>query len=176
VEIQTFEIQGPLLIQLKCFTDDRGFFVERFNEEKFKAAGLPYKFVQDNFSRSKHRVLRGLHYQLSPPQGKLVSCTRGSIFDVAVDIRKTSSTFGKHVSVELHGDSPALFWIPAGFAHGFCVTSNEGADVSYKVDNPWSPTTEGCVDWASTEINIQWPIANPILSDKDRIGKQLKSI
>ncbi len=170
MEIQKFDIEGPLLIKLKTFHDNRGFFVERYNEAKFKELGLPTNFVQDNFSRSSYGVLRGLHFQYNPPQGKLVSCTRGEIFDVAVDVRKGSPTFGKHVSVALHGDNPELFWIPAGFAHGFCVTSKEGADVLYKVDNMWSAAGEGCILWSDEVLGVKWP--NPVLkiSEKDKNG------
>jgi dTDP-4-dehydrorhamnose 3,5-epimerase len=174
LEIQKFDIEGPLLIHLKTFHDNRGFFVERYNEAKFKELGLPTKFVQDNFSRSAYGVLRGLHYQFNPPQGKLVSCTSGEIFDVAVDVRKGSPTFGKHVSVTLNGDRPASFWIPAGFAHGFCVTSKDGADVLYKVDNLWSPGGEGSILWNDADLGIQWPIATPTLSEKDISANTLK--
>lgn len=170
MEVQQFEIDGPLHIKLKTFHDNRGFFVERFNRNKFKELGLPVDFAQDNYSRSAAGVLRGLHFQNSPPQGKLVSCTRGEIFDVAVDVRLGSPTFGKHISVVLSGDSPALFWIPAGFAHGFYVTSPEGADVLYKVDNLWSPGGEQSLRWNSPELNIIWPTSSPILSDKDKIA------
>lgn len=176
MEIQKFEIAGPLLIKLKSFHDNRGFFVERYNEQKFKELGLPTNFVQDNFSRSPHGVLRGLHYQYSPPQGKLVSCTHGEIFDVVVDIRSKSKTFGKYISVTLNGNAPALFWIPAGFAHGFCVTSKEGADVLYKVDNLWNSTGEGCLAWNNPDLNIKWPLSNPSLSDKDMKGLSLSDL
>lgn len=174
MEIQKFEIEGPLLVQLKTHHDNRGFFVERFNEIAFKDSGVPTRFVQDNFSHSVYGVLRGLHYQYSPPQGKLVSCTQGEIFDVAVDIRKGSKTFGQHISVTLTGSKPALFWIPSGFAHGFCVCSKEGADVLYKVDNLWSSSGEGCILWNDPEIDIQWPVNNVTLSAKDQIGQRLK--
>ena len=174
MEIQRFNIEGPLLIQLKTFHDNRGFFVERYNESKFKELGLPTNFVQDNFSRSQYGVLRGLHCQYNPSMGKLVSCTRGEIFDVAVDIRKGSPTYGKYISVTLQGDKPALFWIPSGFAHGFCVTSKEGADVLYKVDNLWSPNGEVCFLWNDSTIGIQWPISNVIMSTKDQMGMNFK--
>ncbi|MGZ3797042.1 MAG: dTDP-4-dehydrorhamnose 3,5-epimerase [Pseudobdellovibrionaceae bacterium] len=156
--------------------DNRGFFVERFNELKFRELGLPTKFVQDNFSHSQYNVLRGLHIQYVPPQGKLVSCTRGEIFDVAVDVRKDSPTYGKHVSVTLSGEKPALFWVPPGFAHGFCVTSKEGADVFYKVDNSWSANGEACILWSDEDLNIKWPIKNPILSAKDQVGKKFRTL
>lgn len=176
MEIQTFNIDGPKLVTLRAFTDNRGFFVERFNLSKFADLGLPTNYVQDNFSFSQYGVLRGLHFQAAPDQGKLVSCTRGEIFDVAVDIRKSSKTFGKHISVTLRGDAPALFWIPAGFAHGFCVTSNDGADVLYKVDNAWSPKGEGCLAWDDKNLQIAWPISNPTISSKDMVGLSLETL
>lgn len=174
MEVQKFEIEGPLLIHLKTFHDNRGFFVERYNETKFKEIGLSNKFVQDNFSRSSFGVLRGLHYQNTPPQGKLVSCTHGEIFDVIVDIRSNSPTFGKHISVILNGNNPAHFWVPAGFAHGFCVTSKEGADVLYKVDNLWAPTGEGCILWSDKDLNINWPNYIQTVSEKDQKGTPFK--
>ena len=174
MEIQKFDIEGPLLITLKTFYDNRGFFVERFNEARFKDHGLPTKFVQDNFSKSSYGVVRGLHFQHSPPQGKLVSCTHGEIFDVALDVRKNSPTFGKHISVNLNGDTPRLLWIPAGFAHGFCVLSKEGADVMYKVDSLWNGAGEGCILWNDPEIGIKWPIDTPLLSPKDLVGLPFK--
>lgn len=176
MEIERFNIEGPLLVKLKTFHDSRGFFVERYNVGKFKQLHLPMEFVQDNFSRSSYGVLRGLHFQYNPPQSKLVSCTRGEIFDVAVDIRKDSPTFGKYVSVTLNGDSPELFWVPSGFAHGFCVTSKEGADVLYKVDNLWNSAGEGCLAWDNQDIKIDWPLKYPVLSDKDRVGLSLTQV
>jgi len=175
MEVQKFNIEGPLLVHLKSFHDNRGFFVERYNEAKFKELGLPTNFKQDNFSRSNPGVLRGLHFQNAPPQGKLVSCTNGEIFDVAVDVRKNSPTLGQHISVTLSGDKPALFWIPPGFAHGFCVTSKSSADVLYKVDNLWSPGGEGCILWSDSEIGINWPISTPTLSEKDTKGLPLEA-
>lgn len=174
MEIQKFEIEGPLLIKLRSFQDNRGFFVERFNSAKFGDNGLPTNFIQDNFSRSQPNVLRGLHFQMNPPQGKLVSCTTGEIFDVAVDVRPNSPTYGKHISVTLNGDTPSWLWIPAGFAHGFCVTSKTPADVLYKVDAPYSPGTEKSLLWSSNVLGINWPIKNPILSDKDKIAPEFK--
>jgi len=167
LEIQKFDIEGPLLVRLKTFHDNRGFFVERYHEKKFKEAGLPTNFVQDNFSRSAFSVVRGLHFQNDPAQGKLVTCLNGEIFDVAVDVRPNSPTYGQHVSVTLKGDEPAWFWIPAGFAHGFCVTSKEGADVFYKVDALYAPNTEKSLNWKSPDLKISWPVENPILSPKD---------
>lgn len=176
MEVIEFPIEGLKLIKHKAFHDERGFFVERFNEMKFKELGLPTAFVQDNFSRSKYGVLRGLHYQTNPSQGKLVTCLHGEVFDVAVDIRKNSPTYGQHVSVVLKGDEPAWFWIPGGFAHGFCVTSKEGADVAYKVDCLWSPKSEGSIKWNSAELKIEWPIAKPVLSEKDQKNTPFKDL
>lgn len=169
MNIQEFPISGLKLIQLKAFRDERGFFTERYHQLKMSEVGLP-SFVQDNFSRSASKVLRGLHFQHSPSQGKLVSCTRGKIFDVAVDLRKDSPTFGKYANVVLSGDDPALFWIPAGFAHGFCVLGTEEADVLYKVDSFYSPQTEAGIAWNDRELNIDWPLTNPILSAKDSVA------
>lgn len=170
MEIKTFAIEGLKLIRLQSFKDARGFFVERYNQTKFQAAGLPMNFVQDNFSRSAPGVLRGLHFQHAPAQGKLVSCTSGRIFDVAVDVRKDSKTYGQHVTVELDGAEPMLFWIPAGFAHGFCVMGDQPADVLYKVDNLWSAKGEGCLLWNDPALKIEWPVRTPNISDKDRVG------
>lgn len=176
MEIIEFPIKGLKLIKLKTFHDERGFFTERFNLTKFKELGLPTNFVQDNFSRSKYGVLRGLHYQTDPAQGKLVTCLSGEIFDVAVDIRKDSPTYGQHVSVTLKGDDPSWFWIPAGFAHGFCVTSKEGADTMYKVDSFWNPKSEKCILSTSPSLNINWPIKEFILAPKDMMGDHLADI
>jgi len=176
LEIQKLEIEGPLIIKLKTFHDNRGFFVERYNEDKFKKLGLPTVFVQDNFSKSAYGVVRGLHFQHTPPQGKLVSCTRGEIYDVAVDMRKSSPSYGKHIAVTLTGEDPTLLWIPVGFAHGFCVTSKEGADVMYKVDNLWSGAGEGCLLWNDPELGIKWPLKDPILSPKDLEGTKFSSL
>lgn len=174
MEIIEFPIKGLKLIKLKAFHDERGFFTERFNLTKFKELGLPTEFVQDNFSRSKYGVLRGLHYQMDPAQGKLVTCLSGEIFDVAVDIRKDSPTYGQHVSVTMKGDEPSWFWIPTGFAHGFCVTSKEGADVLYKVDAVYNPKSEKSFLWSSNSIKIQWPVENPLLSLKDKASPELQ--
>lgn len=167
MKVTSFAIEGLKLIELTAFEDQRGFFTERFREDLFKKEGLPTGFVQDNFSRSKPGVLRGLHYQFSPPQGKLVTCLSGQIFDVAVDIRQGSQTFGQHVSVELSGDKPAWFWVPAGFAHGFCVMGDRPADVLYKVDNYWGKGGESGIHYADKDLRIEWPVSKPILSEKD---------
>jgi dTDP-4-dehydrorhamnose 3,5-epimerase len=161
-------LPGLKLIQLKVYGDQRGFFVERFREDAFQEMGITNRFVQDNHSRSAPGVLRGLHYQTEPPQGKLAGCIRGRIWDVAVDIRKDSETFGQHFGVELSDMNGLLLWIPAGFAHGFCVLGDEPADVLYKVDGVYNPKTEGGISWKDPELKISWPIQNPTISEKDQ--------
>lgn len=167
MKITEFAIQGPKLIELKSFKDDRGFFVERFKKSIFDELNLPCDFIQDNFSRSTPKVLRGVHYQYSPPQGKLVTALSGRIYDVAVDIRKNSPTFGQHVAIELDGATPSWFWVPAGFAHGFCVMGDQCADVLYKVDNYYNAQGESGIIWNDLDLRIPWPLKNPLLSPKD---------
>lgn len=161
-------IPGLLTIQLRTFRDDRGFFIERYNEAAFRAAGMPVGFVQDNHSRSKPGVIRGLHYQTDPAQGKLVGVIRGRIWDVVVDIRPGSPTFGEQFDVELDGENGRLLWIPAGLAHGFCVLGDEPADVLYKVDQPYNKQTEGGILWNDPDLAVPWPVSNPIVSERDR--------
>ncbi len=173
MEVKSLEIPEVKLITLKAFGDSRGFFVERFKQSIFKAQGLPTDFVQDNFSSSSRGVLRGLHFQWEKPQGKLVTCTQGEIFDVAVDIRKGSPHFGKSVSWILKGDKPQWLWIPAGFAHGFCVLSPM-ADLLYKCTAEYNPQCESGILWNDQELKIQWPLENPILSDRDTKMKGLR--
>jgi dTDP-4-dehydrorhamnose 3,5-epimerase len=165
--VKSLSLSGLKLIELKIFQDDRGFFTERYQRDRFKEVGLPETFIQDNHSRSKPGVIRGLHYQNHPAQGKLVGVIRGKILDVVVDIRKDSETFGKWESVELSDENGLLLWIPGGFAHGFCVLGNEPADVMYKVDNPYSPKTEGGISYSDPELAIKWPVPHPIVSLKD---------
>lgn len=148
--------------------DTRGFFCERFSADKFAALGIREHFVQDNFSRSAPGVVRGLHFQYAPMQGKLVGVTRGRILDVAVDIRPSSPNFGKHVAVELSDTSGELLWIPAGFAHGFCVLGSEPTDVLYKVTASYAPKGEHGIRWDDPAIGIAWPVASPVLSARDR--------
>lgn len=174
MEISTFKIEGPKLISLKKFGDHRGFFTERFRKDAFAASGLPSDFVQDNFSRSEPDVLRGVHFQFDLPQGKLVTCLSGHIFDVAVDIRQSSPTYGQYVSVELKGDEPSWFWVPAGFAHGFCVLGKTQADVLYRVDNFYNAKGEAGIVWNDVDFNIQWPIKKPVLSPKDELAMTFK--
>jgi dTDP-4-dehydrorhamnose 3,5-epimerase len=170
MKVTTTAIPGVLIFEPKVFGDERGFFMEAFNQRDFNAAlGQEVRFVQDNHSRSTQGVLRGLHYQKAPhAQGKLVHVTQGSVFDVAVDIRPGSSTFGKWVGVELSEWNHRQVWIPAGLAHGFLVTS-EIADVLYKATDYYVPPAEGCIRWDDPKVGINWPLKGmvPALSAKD---------
>lgn len=161
------DIPEIILIEPNLFSDNRGFFYESFKESDFILNGISTKFVQDNFSHSIHEVIRGLHYQKNPKaQAKLVTVLKGKIFDVALDIRKNSTTFGKWIGVILSADEHKSIYIPEGFAHGFCVISDY-ADVFYKVNNEYSPEYEKGIIWNDPKINISWPIENPIISNKD---------
>jgi dTDP-4-dehydrorhamnose 3,5-epimerase len=161
-------LDGLRLIELDVHGDERGFFIERFNLEKFQTEGLPSAFVQDNHSRSLPGVVRGLHYQHTPPQGKLVGVMRGLIWDVVVDIRPGSATFGESCSVELSDMNGRLLWVPPGFAHGFCVLDDTPADLLYKVDTPYNPDGEAGILWSDQTLNIPWPIRDPIVSTRDQ--------
>jgi len=164
---EKLNIPDVLLITPKIFHDDRGFFYELFQNSAFFSNGICEQLVQDNFSHSRKNVLRGLHYQKNPKaQDKLVTTLRGEIFDVAVDIRKNSPTFGKWVGEILSEQNHKLLYIPKGFAHGFCVLSEE-ADVLYKVSNEYSPEHEEGIIWNDSEVNIRWPIDTPIIHKKD---------
>ena len=174
IQVQSTPLSGVLIIELKVHGDSRGFFLERFNLEHFRKEGLPTEFVQDNHSRSSPGVLRGLHYQLNPSQGKLVGVVRGKIWDVVVDIRPQSLTFGKSFGIELNDVNGTLLWIPSGFAHGFCVLGNEPGDVIYKVDQLYNPSCESGLLWNDPDLNIQWPIERPILSAKDQLLPSFK--
>lgn len=158
------------VLEPKVFGDDRGFFLESYNQKTFEEIGLGRNFVQDNHSRSAQHVLRGLHYQLGQPQGKLVRVVSGSIWDVAVDIRRSSPTFGQWVAEELSEENKRMFWIPEGFAHGFIVTSAR-ADVLYKATDFYAPGGERSLLWNDPELAIAWPLTGePLLSQKDRAG------
>ena len=175
MQIHTTEIPDVLIIEPKVFGDDRGFFYESFNARRFaELTGAGAHFVQDNHSKSAQNGLRGLHYQIQQAQGKLVRVVAGEVFDVAVDIRKHSATFGRWVGVTLSADNKRQLWIPEGFAHGFVVTS-ESAEFLYKTTDYWAPEHERSILWNDPAIGIQWPInAEPILSGKDKEGKLLK--
>jgi dTDP-4-dehydrorhamnose 3,5-epimerase len=167
-------IPDVLIIEPKVFGDERGFFFESFNRRQFaELIGRNVDFVQDNHSRSAKNVLRGLHYQIQQPQGKLVRVVQGTVFDVAVDIRRSSPTFGQHVGVELSADNKRMLWVPEGFAHGFVVVSDT-AEFLYKTTDYWAPEFERSIAWNDPAIGIQWPIqGEPSLSVKDQQAKAL---
>lgn len=169
--IQT-AIPDVLIIEPTVFGDERGFFFESFNQRKFaELIGRDVEFVQDNHSRSAKNVLRGLHYQIQQPQGKLVRVVQGAVFDVAVDMRRSSPTFGQHVSVELSAENKRMFWVPEGFAHGFLVLSDT-AEFLYKTTDYWAPEFERSLVWNDASLAIQWPVdEEPALSAKDKLGK-----
>jgi dTDP-4-dehydrorhamnose 3,5-epimerase len=167
-------IPDVFLIEPKVFPDERGFFLESYQKKRFKEAGIDVDFLQDNHSRSCQRVLRGLHYQIKQPQGKLVRVIAGEIFDVAVDIRKNSPSFGKWVGDYLSAENKKMLWVPIGFAHGFYVTSPD-AEVLYKSTDYYAPEWERTIAWNDPAINIPWPTKGefPLLSPKDEVGKLL---
>ena len=178
MDVETTTLDSVLILTPRRFGDERGFFTESYNRRAFeKATGLDINFVQDNHSRSDRNVLRGLHYQLSPnAQGKLVRVVTGEIFDVAVDIRRGSKSFGQWTGVYLSETNGRQLWVPAGFAHGFIVTS-DSAEVIYKVDTYYAPESERSIHWDDPDIGIDWPngSGSPIVSDKDGAAPRLKS-
>ena len=176
MKVQRLDIPEVLLLEPKVFGDARGFFFEAYNRRTFRdATGLDVDFVQDNQSQSVRNVLRGLHYQVRQPQGKLVSVTAGEIFDVAVDLRRSSPTVGKWASVLLSAGTPRSVWIPSGFAHGFLVVSDQ-ALVQYKTTDYYAPEHERTILWNDPELGIRWPLQDePIVSDKDRRAMSFRS-
>jgi dTDP-4-dehydrorhamnose 3,5-epimerase len=174
MQIQATAIPDVLILEPKVFGDERGFFYESFNQCRFQElTGTTTNFVQDNHSKSAKNVLRGLHYQIRQLQGKLVRVVAGEVFDVAVDIRKNSATFGRWVGVTLSAENKRQLWIPEGFAHGFVVTS-ESAEFLYKTTDYWAPEFERSILWNDPAIGIQWPLtAEPLLSGKDKLGTPL---
>ncbi|HEJ7170843.1 dTDP-4-dehydrorhamnose 3,5-epimerase [Serratia marcescens] len=173
MQVTDTKIAGVKIIQPKVFGDARGFFLETFEEKRYREMlGIDLNFVQDNHSRSSRGVLRGLHFQKVNPQGKLVRVVRGEVFDVAVDIRPDSPTYGAWEGVILSEENKTQFWVPPGLAHGFVVLS-EVADFEYKCTDYYNPAHEGCLLWNDPAIGIDWPIANPQLSEKDKVGKLL---
>jgi dTDP-4-dehydrorhamnose 3,5-epimerase len=167
MQVKETNIKDLKIINLDLYGDDRGFFVEKFKLSEFKKHNLPIDFAQDNHSKSSPNVIRGLHYQYNPAQGKLVGCTSGKIFDVAVDIRKDSPTLGKYFSIIL--DQATLLWVPSGFAHGFCAIGNQPADLYYKITGgEYNSQGEGGIKWNDPDINIDWPVQNPIISNRDQ--------
>lgn len=169
------QIEGLLIVEPKVFGDSRGYFMESWNQQRYQDAGLSAPFVQDNFSFSRRGALRGLHFQNPNPQGKLVSVLDGEVFDVVVDLRRQSPTFGRHEAVRLSGDNKKQFYVPPGFAHGFQVLS-ETALFHYKCTTFYSPKDEMTLLWNDPEIGIEWPLPNPTLSEKDGKGLRLREL
>ena len=176
MQVISTQIKDVKIILPKVFGDERGFFLETFEKNRYQdMLEIDNDFVQDNHSRSTKGVLRGLHYQTVHPQGKLVRVVRGEVFDVAVDIRPNSPTYGKWEGVILSEENKKQFWIPPGLAHGFIVLSDI-ADFEYKCTDYYNPTGEGCLLWNDPQVGIQWPLSNPMLSEKDKAGKLLKEL
>lgn len=169
------QLPGVLIIEPKAFGDHRGFFLETFQIERYREHGIDLPFVQDNHSRSAHGVLRGLHFQRTRPQGKLVSVSRGAVYDVAVDIDPQSATCGQFVGVELNDENHRQLWVPPGYAHGFCVLS-EVADFQYKCTDSYQPEDEGGLLWNDPDVGIPWPVAEPQLSGKDQVNPRLRDL
>jgi len=175
-EFENLGAPGVLLIKPKIFKDDRGFFLETYKKGDYKKAGIDAEFVQDNYSRSAYGVLRGMHFQREPrAQAKIVQCTRGVIYDVAVDLRRDSSTFGRYATAILSENNRYQVYVPRGYAHGFLVLSDI-AEVMYKVDNPYSPECEGGLIWDDPEVNIRWPIDDPVITERDKSWPKLKTL
>jgi len=176
VEVKTYPIQGPMLTIPKLFGDHRGFFMESYNKRAFAEVGIDCEFVQDNHSKSAKGILRGLHYQVNRVQAKLVRCVRGEIFDVAVDIRPDSPTYGQWIGEILSAENHAQLFVPRGFAHGFQALT-DGVEVLYKCDDFYSPQDERGVIWNDPDLNIQWPLpGEAILSEKDRANPTFRNI
>jgi dTDP-4-dehydrorhamnose 3,5-epimerase len=169
------ELQGLLLIEPDLHGDERGFVIETFRANAWRELGVDAEFVQDNHSRSRGGILRGLHFQTSPGQAKLVRCLRGRIWDVAVDLRRDSPTYGRWEGHELDDVSHRQLYLPVGFAHGFCVLS-ESADVAYRLSSYFDPATEAEIAWDDPDIGIEWPVSDPILSERDRRAPRLAEV
>ena len=176
MQIIDTKIQGAVIIEPKVYGDHRGFFLETYRDQQYRdQAKIELPFVQDNHSRSSRGVLRGLHFQQTKPQGKLVRVVRGEVFDVGVDLRKDSPTFGNWQGVWLSEDNHRQLWLPPGLAHGFIVTS-DSADFEYKCTDYYDPNDEGCLIWNDPDIGIDWPSESPLLSDKDKAGLSFKAV
>lgn len=175
MKVTETELKGVLIIEPKVFGDDRGFFLESFQVERYREAGIDLPFVQDNHSRSQRGVLRGLHFQRTRPQGKLVRVSRGTVYDVAVDIDPASPTYGRYVGVELSDTNHKQLWVPPGYAHGFCVLSDV-ADFEYKCTDYYFPEDEGGLLWNDPDVGIPWPITEPKLSAKDERNPTLREL
>ena len=175
MQLEETELPGVVIIEPQVFSDKRGFFMETFQAQEFKKAGIDAVFLQDNLSKSGEGTVRGLHYQYPHSQGKLINVVQGSVFDVAVDIRKGSASFGKWFWTEISEENKRILWIPPGFAHGFCVTT-ASAVFSYKCTDYYVPEFEHTILWNDPDIAINWPVKEPILSPKDLKGLPLKNV
>jgi len=175
MKVTETKLPGVLIIEPKVFGDSRGFFKETFQVQRYREVGIEYDFVQDNHSRSQKGVLRGLHFQITKPQGKLVSCSQGAVFDVAVDVNPLSATFGQYVGIELTEDNHRQFWVPPGYAHGFCVLTDT-ADFQYKCTDYYDSSDEGGLIWNDPDVAINWPIGQLLLSEKDAKLPLLKEL
>ncbi|MGA5653725.1 dTDP-4-dehydrorhamnose 3,5-epimerase [Rahnella contaminans] len=176
MKVTDTDVIGVKLVEPKVFGDERGFFLETFQQDRYREMlNIDLDFVQDNHSRSSRNVLRGLHFQTSKPQGKLVRVVRGEVFDVVVDIRPESATFGKWVGVHLSESNKNQLWVPPGLAHGFVVIS-DFADFEYKCTDYYDPKNEGCLIWNDPEVGIQWPVSEPLLSAKDALGQSFSEL
>lgn len=173
MKVEKTKINDCLIIHPSVHGDDRGLFFESYQRERYYQAGINGEFVQDNFSRSSYGVLRGLHFQKTKPQGKLVHVTKGRVFDVAVDLREGSPTYGEHEAVVLDAENRIQFYVPPGFAHGFCVLSDT-AEFVYKCTDYYDPEDEGGIIWNDAQLGINWPIETPLLSEKDSLLPRLK--
>lgn len=167
MKVTETRLRGVLIIEPQVFGDERGFFKEIYQVERYRELGIDLPFVQDNFSRSQRGVLRGLHFQKTRPQGKLVGCTLGAVWDVVVDIDPYSPTYGTYVGIELSETNHLQLWVPPGYAHGFCVLS-ESADFHYKCTDYYDPADEGGILWNDPDLDIGWPVDSPLVSEKDR--------
>lgn len=175
MQIQQTGFAGLLLIEPECFRDERGFFLESFQAPRYRAAGINDDFVQDNHSRSKNGVLRGMHFQVRRPQAQIVTVMRGRVFDVAVDLRPTSATFGRWYGFELSDSGPRQLYMAPGFAHGFCVLS-DFADLHYKVSRIYDHADEGGLLWSDPDVGIRWPMNSPIVSKRDDAYPRLRDL
>jgi dTDP-4-dehydrorhamnose 3,5-epimerase len=175
MQVRETAIPGVLQIQLQVFEDERGMFAETWRSDRYRNMGIQQEFVQDNVSRSEHGVLRGLHYQVESPQGHLVTVSRGKIFDVGVDLRSNSPTFGQWIGMELSDSRPSQVYLPPGVAHGFCVIS-DNAEILYKCTEFYRPDDEAGLLWCDPDLAIRWPIVDPIVTERDGRFPRLKDI
>ena len=175
MKITKTKLSGVLVIEPQVFGDCRGFFKEIYHQPRYKECGIDLDFIQDNYSRSSKGVLRGMHFQKTKPQGKLIQCLKGEIYDIVLDINKASSTYGKYFATQLNDENHRQLYIPPGYAHGFCVVS-EIADVLYKCTDIYDPNDEGGIAWDDPDVGIKWPVIDPVLSAKDLKHPQLKDL